>query len=115
MFLYQKFLIEETDRFDPSVFPQLEECLQQTVAQLAMTPDGPSTAMIVSFVKDHCMDSQQVKDYPQLAGQISSKALPLSILEHLFESSRQNPVYRKDLEAYVTAYLTTGKMPQPAL
>ena len=115
MFTYQSFLIKETDQFEPSVFPQLEESLQQTVAQLALTAGGPSTAMIVSFAKDHCMDVQQVKDFPHLAGQIVSKALPLTILEQLFESSRQNPVYRKDLEAYVTTYLNNGKMAQPAL
>lgn len=111
MFTYQKFLIKESDRFDPSVFPQLEESLDQTVAQLALTPGGPSTAMIISFAKDHCMNSQQVKDYPQLAGQIHSKELPLTILEQLFESSRQNPGYRRDLEAYVTTYLNQAKTP----
>lgn len=115
MFAYQKFLITEMDRFNPSVFPQLGESLKQTVEQLALTPTGPSTAMIVSFVKDHCMASQQVKDYPKLADQISSKALPLTVLEQLFESSRQNPVYRKELEAYVTAFLTNGRRPQPSL
>ena len=111
MFSYQKFLIKETDRFDPSAFPQLEESLQQMVTQLGTNPGSPSTAMIVSFVKDHSMDSQQVKDHPRLASQISSKALPLTMLEQLFESSRQNPIYRKELEAYVTAYLNIGKMP----
>lgn len=110
MITYQMFLIKETDRFDPSVFPQLTDSLQQTVAQLATTPSGPSTAMIVSFVKDHRIDSQLVRDNPQLASQISTKALPLTVMEQLFESSRQNPGYRRDLEEYITAYLSSENM-----
>ena len=72
-------------------------------------PSSPSTAMIVSFAKDHCMDSQHVKDHPALAEQIVSKALPLAVPEQLFESSRQNPGFRKDLETYITAYLNGEK------
>ena len=108
MFPYQKFLIKETDRFDPTVFPQLDESLEQTVLQMASTQDGPSAAMIVSFAKDHCPDAQQAND----AGQISATSLPLTVLKNLFDSSRQNLAYRDALEAYATAYLTAEKIPQ---
>jgi hypothetical protein len=113
MFAYQKFLIRETDRFDPSVFPQLTDSLEQTVAQLETMPAGPAAAMILSFVKDHSISTQHVNDHPQLAGQIHSNALPLQVLEQLFESSRQNPQYRRDLEAYITGYLNTENKVQP--
>jgi hypothetical protein len=108
MFPYQKFLIKETDRFDPSVFPQLDESLEQTVMQLASTPGGPSAAMIVSFAKDHQLNAQQAND----AGHVSAKSLPLTVLKNLFDSSKQNPAYRNALEEYATAYLTAGKIPQ---
>lgn len=110
MFAYQKFLIKETDRFDASIFPQLEESLQETRVQLATEPAGPSTTMILAFVKERSMNAQQVKDYPQLASLISSKSLPLSVMEQLFESSRQNPAYQRELEGYIKAYLTLGKV-----
>jgi hypothetical protein len=112
MFPYQKFLIKETDRFDPSIFPQLDESLEQTVLQLATTPNAPSAAMIVSFAKDHRPAALQTADSPQFAWQLSAKSLPLTVLKNLFDSSKQNPGYRDALEAYATAYLTTGKTPQ---
>lgn len=109
MFVYQKFLIRETDRFDPSTFPQLEESLQQTLAELETGPAGPSAAMILSYVKDHSINSQQAKDHPQLATLISSRSLPLGIMEQLFESGRQNPIFQREMEGYIKSYLTVGK------
>ena len=110
MFTYQKFLIKDTDRFDPAYFPQLSISLQQTIEQLATSPAGPSTAMIVSFARYHAINSQQAQDYPQLANQISEKELPLNVLEQLFESSRHNPLFQRDLEDYVVTCLTTGNV-----
>ncbi|MBB1283514.1 hypothetical protein HRH25_03935 [Flavisolibacter sp. BT320] len=110
MFTYQKFLIKDTDRFDPGYFPQLNACLQLTLEQLTTAPDGPSTDMIVSFTRHHAISSQQVKDFPQLASQISEKQFPLHVLEHLFASSRHNPTFQRDLEEYVVNCLTTGKV-----
>lgn len=110
MFAYQKFLIKETDRFDPLTFPQLEESLQQTLVLLATEPAGPSTTMIISFVKAHSINSQQAVDHPQLAALISSNSLPLAVMEDLFESSRKNPAFQQGLEGYIKAYLTLGKV-----
>src|SRR5690349_19409274 len=105
MFVYQQFLIKEADHFDPSVFPQLEDSLQQTLAQLDGEPAGPSTAMILSFVKDRTRNAQQAEAHPRLANLIRSKTLSLKVMEQLFESSRQNPAYQKDLEEYIWAFL----------
>ncbi|HEV7331796.1 MAG TPA: hypothetical protein VGN63_12225 [Flavisolibacter sp.] len=115
MFTYQKFLIKGTDRFDPASFPQLNTCLRQTINQLATAPAGPSTAMIVSFTKYHAINSQQVQDHPQLASQISEKELPLNVLEQLFEASRHNPAFQRDLEDYVVTCLTKGEVVHPGL
>lgn len=110
MFIYQKFLIKDTDRFDPGSFPQLNDCLRQILEQVPTMPAGPSTDMIVSFARHHAIRSQQVQDYPQLASQISEKELPLNVLEQLFESSRHNPAFQRGLEDYVVDCLTTGKV-----
>lgn len=104
--MFQKFLIRNTGQFIPSDFPQLEESLQQLAAQLAGKYEGPKTEMILSFVKDHSIRSQQVKDYPELAKLISSGSLPLYVMETLFDSSRPYPVFRKQLEEYLKECLT---------
>jgi hypothetical protein len=105
MFAYKKFLVKETDHFDASAFPQLDESLQQTLVQLAAEPSGPTTAMIVSFVKDGSVNSQLAKDHPQLANLIRSNNLSLTVMAQLFDSSKQNSAFQQDLESHITTYL----------
>ena len=107
---YQKFLVGEADRFDPANFPDLTPCLQQIVAQLNRESAGPKTEMLLSFVKDHRIKSQLVTDHPVLANLISTKSLPLAMLEDLFESSKSNPSFRTDLEKFVSAYFAAAPL-----
>jgi hypothetical protein len=108
--MYQKFLIKETDRFDPNNFPQLETSLEKIVGDLNREPAGPKADMLLSFVKDHCINSQYVIDHPKLATLISTKSLPLGNIEELFESSRNNPSFKKDLENHIRSYFATAHL-----
>lgn len=110
MSVYHKFLIRETDHFDPVNFPQLEGCLQTIVEQLNREPAGPKTEMLLSFVKDHSLPSQHVADYPRLASLISTRSLPLAVVEDLFESSRSNLLFKKELEAHVRSYFAAAPL-----
>lgn len=105
MSIYHKFQIGGADQFLPSQFPQLEISLGQIMVQLADGPAGPMAEMILSFVKSHSINSQQVKEFPELANLISSKSVPLHIMEDMFEASRQNSVFRKQLEDHIRACL----------
>ncbi|GAA4746215.1 hypothetical protein [Flavisolibacter ginsenosidimutans] len=107
---YQKFRVGESNSFDPASFPELQPCLQQIVAQLNRESAGPKTEMLLSFVKDHRIKSQLVADHPALANLISTKSLPLAVLEDLFESSRTNPSFRNDLEKFVSAYFAAAPL-----
>jgi hypothetical protein len=108
--LYQKFLIKETDHFDASNFPQLEACLEKIVVQLNREPAGPKAEMLLSFVKNHSINSQQVVDHPAVATLISTKSLPLGVMEDLFESSRSNPSFQKEMETHVRSYFTAAHL-----
>ncbi len=110
MSMYQKFLIKETDHFDPSNFPQLEACLEKIVVQLNREPAGPKAEMLLSYVKNHSINSQQVVDHPAVATLISTKSLPLGVMEDLFESSRSNPSFQKDVESHVRSYFTAAHL-----
>ena len=110
MAVYQKFLIRETDRFDPTYFPQLETCLEQVVTQLNREQAGPKADMVLSFVKDHYISSQQVIDHPKVASLISTKSLPLGTMEDLFESSRNNPLFKKALEQHIRSYFLAANL-----
>lgn len=107
--MFQKFLIRDDVHFVPSKFPQLEAGLQKTKEQLGIYPLAPKIEMILSFVKHHSISSQLVKDYPELATLISSKSLPLHVMEELFEYSKQNHMFRNQLEDHITKYLIVKK------
>lgn len=105
MHTYQKITIGDKDVFEASLFPALENSLHQMAIQLALLPDGPKAAMLLSFVKHHSINSQQANDHPLLALAITSKNLPLGILEDLFESGRNNPAFQKELEKHIISKL----------
>lgn len=105
MLTFQKFAVQPTDRFQAINFPTLDNSLQQVAAQLAREPYGPKAEMLLSFVKNHSISSQLVSDHPKLAQMISTKSMPLQVMEDLFESSKTNQSFRKDLEEYIAAYL----------
>ena len=105
--MFQKFLIRDDDYFVLSTFPQLETSLQKIKEQLENYPLTPKTEMILSFVKHHSISSQLVKDYPELATLISSKSLPLQVMEELFESSQRNTMFRNQLEEHIRNTLLT--------
>lgn len=110
MSYYHKFLIRETDYFDSTNFPQLDGCLQTIVEELNREPAGPKAEMLLSFVKDHSLNSQHVVDYPRLALLISTRSLPLAVVEDLFESSRGNLLFKKALEAHVRSYFAAAPL-----
>ena len=100
MFTHFMYSIPEGGRFIPSDFPALEASLQQVVSQLAAEP-GVKAEMVLSFVKDHCINSVLVANHPALAALISTKALPLQPMEALFEAGRCNPLFNKQLEEHI--------------
>lgn len=108
--IYQKFLIRETDHFDAATFPQLEASLEKIVTALNREPAGPKADMLLSFVKDHSIESHHVTDHSSLASAISTKAIPLGVMEDLFESSKNNPQFKKELEAYIRSYLVSAHL-----
>lgn len=110
MSVYHKFLIGEADRFDPANFPQLATCLAQIVVQLNREQAGPKADMLLSFVKDHSINSQQVIDHPKVASLLSTKSLPLGTIEDLFESSRNNLLFKKGLETHIRSYFQAANL-----
>lgn len=107
MFTYHQFSIADTDHFVPSHFPELETSIEQVMLQLAKEPRVKND-MVLSFVKDHCMNSAHVKEHSKLAELIASKSIPLHLMEALFEAGRNNKVFKKELEEYIYQRLATG-------
>ena len=99
--MYHKFLVGDTDRFDATCFAELQKGLDATARLLADEPDDPKAEMLLSFVKDHSMNSQLVLQHPRMASLISTKEVPIGVMENLFEASRKNPTFRQALELHI--------------
>lgn len=108
--IYSKYLVKDTDRFDPAQFPQVEEDLDRLIVSMAALPSVLNTEMLISFCKDHCMQAEWVRTNPVLAEMISSKALPITNLEALFAASRTNASFREQLEEYITDRFRTASL-----
>jgi hypothetical protein len=99
--IYRKYTIKDSDHFVASEFMELQTSIRHVISQLPIDPHDCTTDMILSFVKEHSINSRQVEDHPELANRISSGSLSLQVMEELFEASRRNPLFRKQLEEYI--------------
>lgn len=99
--IYSKYLVKDTDQFNPDHFPAITDDLDVIIASMAKSPGARHSVMLVSFAKDHSMESDWIRANPALAEMISSRTLPVSNLEALFASSGNNPSFRRQLEEYV--------------
>ncbi len=113
MFTYQKYRIAQTDHFEVMQYPQINTDLKDIVLQLGDAAETPGTAMLLSFVKHHSISSVSVASYPALATMISNKELPLANLEELFEASKQNISFQKELESHIVAALRKNNEVHP--
>ena len=105
MFTYQRFQVSETDHFEETKYPQVNTDLEAIRLKLGDAASTPGGAMLLSFVRYHRINSTSVADYPALASMISTKELPLNALEELFEASKQNPTFQKELEIHIETFL----------
>lgn len=94
-------MIKDNDQFLPYDFPQIDEDLDILAASMAKLPSEQNTEMLLSFVKEHSMQSEWVSANPVLAEMICTKSLPVKNLEALFASCRRNLLFRIQLEEYI--------------
>lgn len=101
MLPYNKYLIKHTDRFDPASFSSVHEEVIAINAQTGHLPVLFKPEIIVSFLKDHCLQNNWMKGNPGLTALVTSGSLFTGHIELLFESCRNNPGFRQDLESYL--------------
>jgi hypothetical protein len=105
---YFRYLVKDNDQFDPLNFPQIEEDLDTIIVSMSQMPTSLNSEILLSFTKDHSMQSSWVSANPALAEMISSKSLPVANLEALFASCTRNLSFRRQLEEYVTHRFKTA-------
>jgi hypothetical protein len=101
MFQYNKYLVKENDQFDPTEFPFVEEEMTIIREKTEHLPQFFKPEMIVSFLKDHSLANEWIKKNPELTELITSGALSARNIESLFESCRDRPFFRQQMEQYL--------------
>lgn len=101
MLPFNKYLVKNTDRFDPAGFSFVNEEVVAINAQTEYLPVLFKPEIIVSYLKDHCLQNNWIRGNPGLTGIVISGSLFTGHIELLFESCRSNPGFRQDLESYL--------------
>jgi hypothetical protein len=68
--------------------------------------------ILISFLKDHSVQNDWINANPKLAELVTSGGLFTGSIESLFESSRNNPGFRQELESYLKEKFTEGQSPK---
>jgi hypothetical protein len=101
MFQYQKYLIKENDRFDPDFFSFVVDDMNMIKEQTEHVLPTFKSEIIVSFLKNHKLESEWSKANPELSKLITSGNLSTANIESLFDSSRHNPAFIQQMETFL--------------
>jgi hypothetical protein len=105
MFSLGKYDISETAIFSAVNFPEIVNELEVISQAIFAVPERFKSEIVVSFVKFHMVKSEWANLSPMLVKLISARSLPISNMERLFESSKNNKVFLKDLENFIYSRL----------
>lgn len=103
--MFNTFIIRDNERFIPQNFPNIVDELigiKEGIAHLAIYFKAE---IIVSYLRDHSLQTAWIEGNPPLAKMITSGSLQTSQLEGLFESCRNNKPFLKGLEDYLQIQL----------
>ena len=106
--MYKKYLIGKADNFDPDYFTFVADDLAVMINQTAHVAPDFKSEIIVSFLKNHCLQNEWVAANPELVQLVTSKSVHSGNIESLFESCQNNPVFGQQLETYLKNKLAPG-------
>lgn len=107
---FPKYLIKTADKFDPEYFSSINEEVASVNTQVESLPFSFKPEILVSFLKDHSLQNAWLKANPELVALVTSGSLFNGNIEALFESSRDNPGFRQDLENYLLVQFTKKEL-----
>lgn len=103
--MYKKYLIGNADNFDPDYFTFVADDLAVIINQVEHIAPDFKAEIIVTFLKNHCLQNEWIAANPELAQLVASKSVYSVNIESLFESCQHNPAFRLQLEAYLKGKL----------
>ena len=95
------YIVSETDVFDiqnfPAVHRELAIIRQHTVDMYS----EHKAEIIISFLKNHMIKSEWVRDHPEIVAMITSGEADIKNLERLFSGCKENAPFVFDLQNYI--------------
>jgi len=101
MFHYPKYLVKENDQFDPENFSFVMDDMQMIREQTGHVPGTSKADILISFLKDHSLQNEWLVSNPLLTGMLTAGSLSTRNIESLFDSCRDKPFFRKQMEEYL--------------
>lgn len=101
MSLHNPYNVSDNDEFSASDYPRVVDELAALNKGTVHVPVDHKTDMIISYLKDHCLDTGWIHSNPALATLITSKSFSTLQIESLFESCRKNVAFLADFETYI--------------
>ena len=101
MFPYKKYLINNSDQFDPERFSFVDDDMALMIEEVKDTTADFKAEIMVYFLKDHSIQKEWEMANPDLVRLVKSKTLSSSKIESLFESCYNNPAFGLQLETYI--------------
>ena len=102
---HQVYSIKDTDQFNAKDYSAVTDEVAIIVKQTAEMLPPYKEDIIISYLKDHAIKNTWIIANPLLTMLVTSNVLPSTNIEALFESSRTNPVFRKQFEAFLKEML----------
>jgi hypothetical protein len=109
MFPYKKYLINNSDQFDPERFSFVDDDMALMMEEVKGTTADFKAEIMVYFLKDHTIQKEWEIANPDLVRLVKSKTLSSSNIESLFESCYNNPAFGLQLETYIKKKIAEKK------
>jgi hypothetical protein len=101
MFTYKKYLIRNSDHFDPDYYTFVADDLAMMIDQVKNVSPDFKSEIIVTYLKDHCLQKEWVAANPELAQLVTSRSIYSGNIESLFESCQNNAAFSGQLETFL--------------
>lgn len=101
--------IKNNENFNPANYPRAMSELSALQSGIAETAVYFKVEIVVSYLKDHILQTTWVDANPALTRMVTSGFFKTSNLESLFELARDNKIFLKDLEEYIGKQLLAGQ------
>ena len=108
--MYIKYDIQETDTFDETRYSHVASELASLASRTSDMDSTNKSAIIISYLKDHSIRVDWLKNDNQLTQAITSRSYDTSHIEALFEGCRNHKVFLHDFEDYITTQIRKSEL-----